>query len=213
MSNSLFPSTHHPIKVYWSPVSGHAHRVTLFLSLLDIPFETILVDLKKGEHKEADYLQKHPFGQVPMIDDNGTLVWDSNAILIYLAKKYDGDNKWLPESPIEAARVQQWLSVAASQLYNGPATARVIKLLGRDLDYDLALAVSKKLLRVLENELESRAFLIGETPSLADIALYSYTFLAPEGEIDLTPYKHINAWLNRIEALEDFLPMQLTPKA
>jgi len=209
MSNSLFPSTHHPVKVYWSPVSGHAHRVTLFLSLLDIPFETVLVDLKKGEHKELDYLQKHPFGQVPMIDDNGILVWDSNAILIYLAKKYDGENKWFPESPLEAAQVQQWLSVAASLLYNGPATARVIKLLGRDLDYNLALAVSKKLLRVLESELENRAFLVGESPSLADIALYSYIFLAPEGGIDLTPYKHINAWLNRIEALEGFLPMQL----
>ncbi len=75
-----------PIKLYNFPKSGHAHRIELMLSLLNLPTELVFVDLAKGAHKQPDFLALNPFGQVPVIDDNGTVIADSNAILVYLAK-------------------------------------------------------------------------------------------------------------------------------
>lgn len=98
-----------PIKLYHFPLSGHAHRVQLMLSLLELPVEVVFVDLAKGAHKQADFLAINPFGQVPVIDDNGVILADSNAILVYLAQKY-GKGRWLPSDPLGAARVQRWLS-------------------------------------------------------------------------------------------------------
>ena len=90
-----------PIKLYNFPKSGHAHRIELMLSLLNLPTELVFVDLAKGAHKQPDFLALNPFGQVPVIDDNGTVIADSNAILVYLAKKYD-NGTWLPEEPAAA---------------------------------------------------------------------------------------------------------------
>ncbi len=80
------------IKLYRHPLSGHAHRVELMLSLLGLPTELIFVDLMKGEHKTPEFLAINSFGQVPVIDDNGTVLADSNAILVYLAAKYGRGN-------------------------------------------------------------------------------------------------------------------------
>ncbi|MBP8171536.1 MAG: glutathione S-transferase, partial [Pseudomonas sp.] len=118
------------IKLFRHPLSGHAHRVELLLSLLNVPTELVFVDLAKGAHKQAEFLAINPFGQVPAIDDNGTVLSDSNAILVYLAKKYDSSGRWLPAEPLAAAKVQRWLSVAAGQIAAGPATARLITVFG-----------------------------------------------------------------------------------
>lgn len=208
MTSPHLPAQAQPIKLYSAPLSGHAHRVQLFLSILDIPHELIAVDMKNRAHKQPDYIAMHPFGQVPVLDDNGIVLWDSNAALTYLAKRYDPDGAWLPCDPVKAAQVQQWFSISASLLYNGPATARVITLLGVDLDYNLAQAVSKRLLRGMESELSQRTFLTGESPNLADIAMYTYVYLAPDGGVDLSPYPHVNAWLERVSTLDGFLPMK-----
>src|SRR5215207_824485 len=98
-----------PIRLFRHPLSGHAHRVELLLSLLGLPTELVFVDLAKGAHKQPEFLAISPFGQVPVIDDNGTLLSDSNAILVYLAQKY-GNGSWLPSEPLAAAKVQRWLS-------------------------------------------------------------------------------------------------------
>ena len=71
-----------PIKLYRHPLSGHCHRVELFLSLLELPYELVDVDLVNGEHKQPEFLGKNIFGQVPVIDDDGTLLSDSAAILV-----------------------------------------------------------------------------------------------------------------------------------
>lgn len=75
-----------PIKLFRHPLSGHAHRVELFLSLLNVPTELVFVDLANGAHKTPEFLAMNPFGQVPVIDDNGVVLSDANAILVYLAK-------------------------------------------------------------------------------------------------------------------------------
>ena len=112
------------MKLYWHPMSGHAHRAQLFLSLIGAKFDLVEVDLAGGAHKAPDFLKLNSFGQVPVLDDDGVIVSDSNAILIYAAKKF-GKTDWLPEDARGAAGVQRWLSVAAGQITAfGPAAAR-----------------------------------------------------------------------------------------
>lgn len=198
------------IKLFRHPLSGHAHRVELLLSLLNVPTELVFVDLAKGAHKQAEFLAINPFGQVPAIDDNGTVLSDSNAILVYLAKKYDSSGRWLPAEPLAAAKVQRWLSVAAGQIAAGPATARLITVFGAPYDAESTIARSHALLKVVEQELTNSPFLAGSTPTLADVASYTYIAHAPEGNVSLADYPQVRAWLARIEALPGFVPMQRT---
>jgi glutathione S-transferase len=199
-----------PIKLFRHPLSGHAHRVELFLSLLNLPTELVFVDLTKGAHKSAEFLAMNPFGQVPVIDDNGVVLSDSNAILVYVAKKYDTSGQWLPKEPLAGAQVQRWLSVAAGQIASGPATARLITVFGAPYDAESTIARSHSLLKVVEQELTSRPFLAGNLPTLADVASYAYIAHAPEGNVSLADYPQVRAWLARIEALPGFVPMQRT---
>ena len=198
------------IKLFRHPLSGHAHRVELLLSLLNVPTELVFVDLAKGAHKQPEFLAISPFGQVPAIDDNGTVLSDSNAILVYLAKKYDLSGRWLPSEPVAAAKVQRWLSVAAGQIASGPATARLITVFGAPYDAESTIARSHALLQVVEQELTRSPFLAGNTATLADVAGYTYIAHAPEGNVSLADYPQVRAWLARIEALPGFVPMQRT---
>jgi glutathione S-transferase len=198
-----------PIRLYRHVLSGHAHRVELFLSLLGLPCEKVDVDMVHGAHKAPDFIARNnPFGQVPVIEDGDVTIADSNAILVYLAARYDPDGRWLPRDPVGAARVQQWLSVAAGQLAYGPSLARFITLFGARIDLDRAQAIGRHLFDVMDKELAKRPFLAGDVPTIADIALYSYTALAPEGGILLDPCGHVRAWLARVEALPGFVPMR-----
>jgi len=198
------------IKLYGFPLSGHSHRVELMLSLLGLPSEFILVDLKQGAHKAAEFVDTiNPFGQVPAIDDNGTVLADSNAILVYLASKY-GNGQWLPSDPLGQARVQRWLSAAAGQLHAGPATARLAVVFGADVDTVTAINRSHALLQLVEQQLGQSRFLAGEQPSIADIAFYTYVAHAPEGNVSLADYPQVRAWLASIEALPGFVGMPRT---
>ena len=194
------------IKLHRFRLSGHSHRVELFLSLLDLPFELIDVDLPAKAHKTPAYLQMNPFGQVPVIQDGEVTLADSNAILVYLASKY-GHEQWLPRDPAGAAAVQRWLTVAAGLVAFGPAAARAINLFKRPLNADEVIERSNNLFAVMEKELQKSAFLAGDTPTIADIANYSYIALAPEGNVSLAPYPHLRNWLARIEGLPRFVPM------
>ncbi|EKM93859.1 glutathione S-transferase domain-containing protein [Stutzerimonas degradans] len=198
-----------PIKLYRHPLSGHAHRVELMLSLLELPYELVSVDLANGEHKSAEFLAINAFGQVPVIDDNGTYISDSNAILVYLAKRYGGDN-WQPQDALAEARIQRWLSVAAGQVAYGPAAARLITVFGASFNAEEVIARAHTLLKVMDAELARSPFLAGAKPSIADVSNYSYIAHAPEGNVSLDPYPNVRAWLQRIETLPGFVPMQRT---
>jgi glutathione S-transferase len=192
------------MKLYHHPLSGNAHRARLFLSLLALPHELVEVDLMAGAQKRPEFLALNPFGQVPVLEDDGVVIPDSVAILIYLAKKQGGG--WLPEDPQGAAAVQRWLSVATGDLAFGPAAARLITLLGAKLNPDEVITRAHTLLTRLEAHLEGRDWLVGTRPTIADVALYSYLSSAPEGNVDLTAYRHVKAFLARIEGLPGFVP-------
>ncbi len=198
------------IKLYRHPLSGHAHRAELFLSLLGLDAELINVDLMNGEHKQAAFLSKNIFGQVPVLEDGDVTIADSNAILVYLASQYDQEHTWLPIEPAKAAEVQRFLSLAAGPIASGPATARLINLFGAKLDLLKAIENSHNILHILDEHLAQNSWLVGEQPTIADLANYSYIAHAPEGDVSLKDYPNIKLWLQRIEQLPGFIPMQIS---
>jgi glutathione S-transferase len=198
------------IKLYRYPLSGHSHRIENFLSILGLDAEIITVDLGKGEHKTPGFLKKNIFGAVPVLEDGPVTLSDSNAIHVYLASKYDPKRNWLPLGNEESAEVQRFLSVAAGEIAFGPATARLATVFGAELDYDNAIKNSHALLETLEKHLDNRDWLAGDHATIADIADYTYIAHAPEGNVSLNAYPNIRAWLQHVEALPGFIPMQAT---
>lgn len=198
------------MKLYGHPLSGHCHRVQLFLSLLAQPVELVEVDLLARAHKAPEFLKLNPFGQVPVLADGDHVICDSNAILVYLSKKL-GRTDWLPEAPLEAAAVQRWLSVAAGDIAFGPATARLVSLFKVPADSDAAIARAHVVLQRMDDALAGRAWIAADHPTIADVALYSYTARAPEGFVDLKDYSNVRQWLARVEALPGFVPFRKSP--
>ena len=202
-----------PIQLYSMTYSGHGHRVQLFLSILNLPFEKVDIDPTSGDLHKPEFLARNPFGQVPLIIDDDVVVFDSNAILVYLAKKYAPDS-WLPTDPVGSAAVQQWFSLAAGQIAFGPCAARRLKVYNEELvPMDTALGIATKLFRVLDGILSKTAFAVGDRPTLADIAAYTYIAHAPEGGLSLDPYPNIKSWIRLVESLPGFVPMPKAPLA
>ena len=201
-----------PIKLYGTPISGHVHRVRLFLSMLELPVEVVDLDLRKKATRTPEFLARNPFGQVPVIEDGEITLADSNAILVYLNERYAADPaRWMPRDPVGAARVQRWFSVAAGPLAYGPAAARVMALFGLPADPAETVSRSHLLLSVMETHLQREAFLAGPSVTLADLSNYAYVAHAPEGSVSLEPYPQLRGWLERSEALPGFVPMVRTP--
>lgn len=203
--------THPDLRLHRFALSGHCHRVELLLSLLGLPATRIDVDLAGGEHKRPAFLAKNPLGQVPVLEDGPLTLPDSNAILVYLATRYDAERRWLPVDPAAQARVQRWLSIAAGQLASGPAAARMVRVFGAPYDHARALAIGQVLLGFVEQHLAGTPFLAGETATLADVAMYAYVARAPEGGLSLQPYPRVRGWLTRVEDLPAFVAMPEAP--
>ncbi|MDR5784327.1 glutathione S-transferase [Caballeronia sp. LZ065] len=200
------------MKLYTFPLSGHAHRARLMINLLAIEHEEEVVDLAKGAHKTPEFLKLNAFGQVPVLVDGKHVIADSNAILVYLARK-SVDTNWLPHDPAKEAAVQRWLSVAAGQIAFGPAAARLVTVFGAKFNAEEVIARAHSILGVIDGQLAQRDWIadIGSAhPTIADVALYSYIASAPEGNVDLSGYANVNAWLRRVEALPGFVPFKKT---
>ena len=132
------------IRIHRHPLSGHSHRVELFAKLAGINHMLVDVDLMAGEHKKEPFLSLNPSGQVPTVEDGVIVISDSNAILVYLARKYAPD--WLPGDLLREAEVQKFLSLAAGEIAHGPAAARLITVFGAKLDAEQTKAVRSRLL-------------------------------------------------------------------
>ncbi|OSQ38297.1 glutathione S-transferase family protein [Thalassospira mesophila] len=197
------------MKLYDFPLSGHSHRAHLFLSLVGADYDLVAVDLAKGEHKNPPFLALNPFGQVPVLEDDGVIIPDSIAIMVYVAKKY-GKIDWLPEDPQQTAQIQRWLSVAAGQIAYGPCAARLVTVFGAKFNTAEVIARAHSILTLIDAELANRDWLVTSHATIADIALYSYIVQAPEGNVDISPYHNVGKWLRQIEALPGFVPFPTT---
>lgn len=198
------------ITLHGTALSGHTHRVELLLRALglDFAFVPAPADVRRSEAFRANL---NPLGQIPVLQDGDLILPDSNAILVYLAKRYAPDSDWLPQEPVAAAQVQRWLSIAAGEVMHGPALARMIAQFNYEDDPVRAERIAAQLLPFMEGHLAGRSFLAAEHPTLADLACYSYVAHAPEGGIPLDPYPAVRGWLKRIEALPFFKPIPPSP--
>ena len=195
------------LKLYDSTLSGNAYKVRLFLALLDIEYRKIPVDLRAGENREAEFLARNPRGQIPVLEDGETVVWDSQAILLYLARRYGGE-AWLPLDPAPMARVAQWLAVSENELLFGLARARAVKKFGRAFDLKACQEYGIGGLRVLDEQLENQDWLAAGRPTIADVACYPYVALAPEGEIPLGGWTNVLGWIRRVQSLPGYVGME-----
>lgn len=190
------------IQLYGTPLSGHCHRVRLLLNMLNLPFDS--VDAPASVRETAEFRQLSPMEQIPVLVDGDVVLTDSNAILVYLVKRYAPNSHWLPEDALQAAQVQQWLSKAAGEIRYGVASARMVAQFKAAESYDAAIAVSHKFLPHLEQHLSQHEFLATDNVTLADLACSSYVKTAPEGGISLAKYPSIQRWLARVEALPGY---------
>src|SRR5690606_21494290 len=147
------------MKLYYYPLSGHAHRAALFLSLLGLEHELIDIDLAAGAHRQREFLALNTFGEVPVLDDGGVVIADSLAILVYLARK-TGPTHWLPDNPIQEAEVQRWLSVAAGKIAYGACAARLVTVFGAKFDAEEVIARAHARSEEHTSELQSRENLV-----------------------------------------------------
>lgn len=192
------------ITLYGTPFSGHCHRVVLLLNMLNLPFTSI--DAPATLRQTDEFQKLSPMAQIPVLVDGDTVLTDSNAILVYLVKRYAPNSHWLPEDAIEAALVQQWLSKAAGEIRYGVASTRMVVQFNVAENYDAALAVARKFLPQLEKHLSQHDFLATGKATIADLACSCYVKTAPEGGISLASYPSIRRWLTRIEQLPGYQP-------
>lgn len=194
------------IKLYSANASGNSYKVRLLLALLGKTYELVDMNMGAGAHKEKAFLAINPRGQVPALQDGKVTLWDSTALLVYLAQKYGG-KKWLPTDPAGAARVMQWLAVAQNECVYGLARARAVKVMNRSWSLEEVQTHGRAGLAVLDAHLKTSKWLAGGGPTIADIACFPYVALAPMGDIPLTPYPNVLAWIARIKALPGFVGM------
>jgi glutathione S-transferase len=193
------------LRLHDSATSGNAYKVRLLLTQLGMPFERIEYDIDHGATRTPEFLRgKNANGRVPVLElDDGRCLAESNAILCYLAEGtrfFPGDSseRWL------RAQVMQWLFFEQYSHEPNIATVRywITHKVQMNAERQAALPGKRKwghaALAVMEGQLRNRAFFVGERYTIADIALYAYTHVAPEGGFDLAPYPAVRAWLARV---------------
>lgn len=197
------------MKIYGDIQSGNCYKLKLLCNLLALPHEWIHVDILAGETRKPAFLALNPNGKIPVLElDDGRCLWESNAILNYLAR----GSELLPADPFALAKVQQWQFFEQYSHEPYIAVARFIaRYLGlpeeRRAEYESKQAGGHRALRVMEEQLASTPFLVGKDLTTADIALYAYTHVAHEGGFDLARYTAVQAWIRRIAALPGHVGM------
>ena len=190
------------MKLYLTANSGNAYKVRILLSLLKVAHEQVIVDTKSQAHKQEPFLKLNPRGEVPVLEDDGAVVWDSAACLVYLARKHGGE-QWLPLAPGPMAQVMQWLALAGNEIQFGLQYARRGVLQGRWTAGTLeqGQALGRVALGAMERRLKDHPWLAMDRPTIADVACYPYTETAPDAKVPLDPYPAVRAWLARCKAL------------
>jgi len=202
------------ITLYDYELSGNCYKIRLLMSILGLDYTVVPVDFYPGrEHKSDWFLAINPLGQLPVIDDDGLVLRDAQAILVYLAAKYDAGNSWYPRETADLlGEIGQWMAFADSI----PATASAARLhdaLFYDLDAEAARAGAHRLFRILDEHLwfgeqEGRDWLCSAAhPTVADIACFPYVMLSEEGGISRQDYPAIRRWCDRVKRIKGFTVM------
>ena len=187
-------------KVYGDYRSGNCYKVKLMLHLLGKEYQWIAIDILKGETQSEAFLARNPNGKIPVLElEDGTCLWESNAILNFLA---DG-SEFLPTEPRLRTQVLQWQFFEQYSHEPFVAVARFIQFYQglpeeRRAEYERCHIDGYKALAVMEQQLMRTPYLVGDSYTIADIALYAYTHVAHEGGFDLSGFPAINAWLARV---------------
>ncbi|MDJ1173897.1 glutathione S-transferase family protein [Roseofilum capinflatum] len=197
------------IKLYDFLPSGNGYKVRLCLTQLGREFERVEINILNGESRTVEFLDKNPNGRIPVIEvEPGKYLFESNAILVYLSQ----GTQLYPQSSWEQAQVLQWMFFEQYSHEPYIATPRYwISILGKEEEYEEAIQQKRQggygALEVMERYLSVHDFFVGEGYSVADIALFAYTHVAPEGGYDLSGFPAIQNWIGRIEAQPGFIPL------
>jgi len=196
--------------LYGHDISGNTYKAKLLMSILGVEYNYIQLDVMNKAHKKVDYLKLNPRGEFPVLVDGDEVIWDSQAILIYLARQYQPGNSqydWYPDNAAEMAQISQWLMVANNEIFHSLAKARVIVKLGFEGDLAACQEKGQQLLQWLNEHLEDNDWLANNKLSIADISCYPYVALCEEGGLDLKPYENIQQWFKRIAAIKNYVTM------
>jgi glutathione S-transferase len=193
--------------------SGNGYKARLLLALLQQPYRWTELDIDKGETRTAQFLAKNSNGRIPTLElDDGTCLAESDAILWYLAE----GTPFLPTDRLGRAQVLQWMFFEQYSHEPYVATPRYIlrhlpESSPRRAELPDRLKRGREALGVMEKHLDSRTFFVAEHYSIADIALYAYTHVAPQAGLDLAPYPAVLAWLGRVGAQPRHIPIAYRP--
>jgi len=196
------------MKLYEHASSGNCLKCRLVLRALDLPYESVEVDLFRGETRSGEHLARNPDGRVPVLEtDDGELIPESGAILLHLA---EGTALLPAPGTIERSRVHQWMFFEQNRIEADLATARFLKLAGRDATmpevFASRLERGRDALAALDRGLaDGRTFLAGDAFTVADIALYGYGHCGADAGADPRQFEHVAAWLSRVEATPGFV--------
>lgn len=203
------------ITLYDYELSGNCYKPRLLMGFLGLEYDARKVDFYPGgQHKAEEFLRINPLGQLPVIDDGGQVLRDAQAILVYLASKYDPSGRWHPlGSPERLGQVSQWLAFA--DMITGSAGAARLHdtLLFRHIDAEACRAEAHRLFRVLDEHLffaeqRGRDWLCpGDHPTIADIACFPYVVLSEDGGVSRIDYPAIRRWLDRFKRIPGFTVM------
>ena len=202
------------MKLYDYVLSVNCYKQRLLLAILDVPYELVPIDFYPGwEHKGAAFRKINPLGHIPVIDDDGYILRDAHAILIYLARKFDPTGTWYPtDDPQLLGEVSSWLAFAEGTTSTASA-ARLHVNLGYDFDLQAAQAGAHRLFRVLDEHLWFREqeglgwVASAAAATVADIALFPDVVLSEEGGISREDYPALRRWTERVQRLPRFVAM------
>jgi glutathione S-transferase len=190
--------------------SGNGYKVRLTAKYLHIPYRLVEVDILQGATRTTRFLEKNPNGRIPLLEAGpDKFLWESHAIISFLAE----GSELIPADPWQRARLWQWLCFEQYNLEPNVATVRfwvsIQKKTAAELGERLPEKVAKgyEALAVLEKGLQGRDFLVADRFTLADISLYAYTHVAPEGGFSLDAYPNIRAWIKRVAAQPRHAPI------
>ena len=190
------------ITLYDMPLALNCYKVRLLLSLLGVEYRREPIDLLEGEHKTPEFLAINPFGQLPVLREGENVLRDSQAILVWVARKY-GNDSWIPSDPDEE---NAWLSAAAYEIRLGPYDARLAKLFPwLCVNADTVRERSDVALGLFNDRLTNRDWIALDHPTVADVAAFPAISQCGDGDISLDGYVAIETWVARFRALPRFV--------